>query len=91
MYMYFALNEDLILKYWCFTCMAIISAVKANIHFESLVASLVDSLSITMSCNVHMFPCDELHMSVSRTVPIRNYWIEPITEQLSNGFSSLKR
>lgn len=63
---------------------------KANVHFESLVASLVDNLSITMSCDVHMFPCDELHMSVSRTVPIRHYWIEPITEQLRNGLSSLK-
>ena len=54
-------------------------------------ASLVDSLSITMSCNVHMFPCDELDMSGSRTVPVRHYWIETITEQLSNGLSSLKR
>ena len=69
----------------------ITSAVKANVHFESLVASLADNLSITMSCDVHMFPCDELHMSVSRTVPIRHYWIEPITEQLRNGLRSLKR
>lgn len=64
---------------------------KANVHFESLVASVIECLSATLSCDVHMLPCDELHLSVSRTVPIRHYWIEPIVEQLRNGLSTMHR
>ena len=54
-------------------------------------ASIVDRLSARMSLNVHMLPYDELHVSVSRTVPIRHYWIEPIVQQLRNGFSTVHR
>ncbi|KAL9976660.1 hypothetical protein ACROYT_G013985 [Oculina patagonica] len=62
---------------------------KASVHFESLVVSVVECLSAVTSHEVHMIPCDELHMSVSRTVPIRHYWIEPIVQQLRNGLSTV--
>lgn len=64
---------------------------RANEHFESLVASIVDSLSASMSCDIHMLPSDELHLSVSRTVPIRHYWIDPMVQQLRNGLGSMHR
>ncbi|XP_020622171.1 U6 snRNA phosphodiesterase-like [Orbicella faveolata] len=62
---------------------------KASVHFESLVVSVVECLSVAISHEVHTIPCDELHMSVSRTVPIRHYWIDPIVQQLKNGFSTV--
>ncbi|XP_078368471.1 U6 snRNA phosphodiesterase 1-like isoform X2 [Oculina patagonica] len=64
---------------------------KASVHFESLVVSVAECLSAVTSHEVHMIPCDELHMSVSRTVPIRHYWIEPIVQQLRNGLSTMHR
>ena len=65
--------------------------VKASVHFESLVVSVVECLSAAITHEVHMIPCDELHMSVSRTVPIRHYWIDPIVQQLKNGLSTVHR
>lgn len=65
--------------------------VKANIHFESLVVSVGECLSAVLSHEVHMIPCDELHMSVSRTVPIRHYWIDPIVQQLRNVLGTVHR
>ena len=65
--------------------------VKASVHFESLVVSVVECLSAVTSHEVHMIPCDELHLSVSRTVPIRHYWIDPIVQQLKNGLGTMHR
>lgn len=60
-----------------------------NSQFESLVVSVVESLSAMTSGKVHLIPSNELHVSVSRTVPIRHYWIEPIVQQLKNGLSTV--
>lgn len=64
---------------------------KTTVHFESLVTSLVESLSTTASSDVHIMHCNELHVSVSRTVPIRHYWIEPIVQQLRSSLSTIPR
>ena len=79
-------NRQSIILRLCF-----VLTVKASVHFESLVVSVVECLSVVISDEVHLIPCDELHMSVSRTVPIRHYWIDPIVQQLRNGLSTLHR
>lgn len=61
-----------------------------NSYFESLVVSVVESLAAIISGEVHLTPCNELHVSVSRTVPVRHYWIEPIVQQLKNGLSTVQ-
>ena len=53
--------------------------------------SVVESLAAIVSSEVHLTPCNELHVSVSRTVPVRHYWIEPIVQQLKNGLSTVQR
>ena len=70
----------------CFTC-----KVTTNSYFESLVVSVVESLAAIVSSEVHLTPCNELHVSVSRTMPVRHYWIEPIVQQLKNGLSTVQR
>ena len=79
--------EQIFTDNWlCFTC-----KVTTNSYFESLVVSVVESLAAIISGEVHLTPCNELHVSVSRTVPVRHYWIEPIVQQLKNGLSTVQR
>ena len=56
--------------------------VVATVQFEDLVTSLAASLAAVISLDVHKLSPTELHVSVSRTVPIRHYWIDPLVQQL---------
>ncbi|XP_068722684.1 U6 snRNA phosphodiesterase 1-like isoform X1 [Montipora capricornis] len=63
----------------------------ASAEFENLVTSLTASLSAAIFLDVYKLSHKELHVSVSRTVPIRHYWIDPIVQQLREGLSSIHR
>ena len=54
----------------------------ATLQFEDLVTSLVASLSAVISSDVHKLSPTELHVSMSRTVAIRHYWIGTLVQQL---------
>ena len=56
--------------------------VDACNKFEQVLESLVAYLPSTVSPLMHVLASPELHISLSRTVPIRHYWIEPLVEQL---------
>ncbi|XP_048576515.1 U6 snRNA phosphodiesterase 1 [Nematostella vectensis] len=53
----------------------------------SLIESFVMSLPSDLVPKMHLFPCNELHLSLSRTVPIRHYWINSIVDQLKSAFA----
>ena len=56
--------------------------VQYSDEFESHISSLVQALPEFLQPRMHLIPKSDVHISVSRTVAIRHYWIEPLVEQL---------
>ncbi|XP_015754534.1 PREDICTED: U6 snRNA phosphodiesterase-like isoform X3 [Acropora digitifera] len=63
----------------------------ATVQFENLVTSLVASLSPVISSDVHKLSPTGLHVSVSRTVAIRHYWIDTLVQQLRYMLQRVRR
>ena len=63
----------------------------ATVQFEDLVTSLVASLSPVISSDVHKLSPTGLHVSVSRTVAIRHYWIDTLVQQLRYMLQRVRR
>ncbi|XP_044167237.1 U6 snRNA phosphodiesterase 1-like isoform X9 [Acropora muricata] len=63
----------------------------ATVQFEDLVTSLVASLSPVISSDVHKLSPTGLHISLSRTVAIRHYWIDTLVQQLRYMLQRVRR
>lgn len=63
----------------------------ATVQFEDLVTSLVASLSPVISSDVHKLSPTGLHVSVSRTVAVRHYWIDTLVQQLRYMLQRVRR
>ena len=67
--------------------------ITGSIHTETVVLHSSDTFFST-SCSakgkVHSFPINDLHISLSRTVPVPFHWIEPLAAALKDQFSKYK-
>ena len=58
--------------------------------FPELVASLKRVWPAEAS-ELHVDDLGDIHVSISRTVPIRHHWIDPLKEFLQRGFKDKRR
>lgn len=65
----------------------LISTENVKIIYNSLTASLRSEYS----ANIHFFPLKDCHISLSRTVAVRHYWIDTLFTNLKNAFESMKK
>jgi len=59
-------------------------------NFQAELDTLLKCLRQRFAHELHAFPLNSCHISVSRTVPIRHYWIEPMYEKLKLLLSGSK-
>ena len=69
----------------------VLDAVQVSDEFEMLISSLVESLPDSLQPKMHVMPRNDVHVSLSRTVPIRHYWIDPLVDQLKDKLNTKER
>ena len=65
--------------------------VKDSPNFKIVYDQTIKSLTRQYSSTVHTYPLNMCHISISRTVPIRHYWITPIFDKLKELFSGKEK
>ena len=56
--------------------------VQPSDNYKNEYEDIIKCLRLGFPDGLHVFPMDSCHISVSRTVPIRHYWIEPMFDKL---------
>jgi len=63
--------------------------VQETEQFQREYDKVIKSLRRYFADDIHVFPVDSCHISVSRTVPVRHYWIEPMFEKLKTSMEGV--
>ena len=56
--------------------------VQSTSHLCQFHEDIINFLRDTFDNDLHIFPLQDCHISLSRTVPVRHYWIEPLFTEL---------
>ncbi|XP_057305075.1 U6 snRNA phosphodiesterase 1-like [Hydractinia symbiolongicarpus] len=60
--------------------------LQSTTSFTNFYESIAEVLTAGYKKDIHLFPISDCHISCSRTVSLRHYWIEPIFKELQQKF-----